>query len=363
MIDPSHITSLKERSRELESQFADPALAADQKKYQACLKEHARLKRILQHADHYSRLTQTIKENAELLDADELDEDLRDMAQDELTQCEDQLPAVEKALMVMLLPPDPQDERNAIVEIRAGTGGDEAAIFAGDLFRMYQRFCDEQGWSITVMDSSVSSVGGYKEVVFLIEGDEIYRRLKYESGTHRVQRIPATESQGRIHTSASTVGVFPEAEEQDDIDLPADELRIDLYCASGPGGQHVNTTQSAVRITHIPTGIVAQSQDNRSQHRNRDQAMAVLKARVLDHFKRQEEAKLGAERRSKIGSGDRSERIRTYNFPQNRLTDHRINLTLYSLDRIMEGELDELLEALYTHDMEQRLHAELSSRS
>ena len=286
-----------------------------------------------------------------------------ELAQSELDSSQEQLPGLEKELMVMLLPPEPEDERNAIIEIRAGTGGDEAALFAGDLYRMYQRYCETQGWTISMMDTSASSVGGYKEVVFLVEGEDIYRRMKYESGTHRVQRIPTTESQGRIHTSAATVGVFPEAEEQDDIDIPQDELRIDLYCASGPGGQHVNTTLSAVRITHIPTGIVAQSQDNRSQHRNRDQAMSVLKARVLDHFKREEEAKVGAERRSKIGTGDRSERIRTYNFPQNRLTDHRINLTLYSLDRVVEGALDELLTSLMDHDLEQRLETELNTSS
>jgi peptide chain release factor 1 len=262
--------------------------------------------------------------------------------------------------MVSLLPPDPNDDRNAIMEVRAGTGGDEAALFAGDLFRMYSRFAEEKGWKLRLIDVSPSEIGGYKEVVFSIEGKGgVYGQLRYESGTHRVQRVPETESQGRIHTSAATVAVFPEAEEQDDIDIAPDEIRVDIFRSSGPGGQSVNTTDSAVRLTHLPTGIVVQCQDEKSQHRNKERAMSVLKARILDQKQREEAERKGDVRRSQIGSGDRSGRIRTYNFPQNRLTDHRINLTLYSLDRVIEGNLGELIAALRDHDIALRLEEEV----
>ena len=361
MLDEQLIEGLRSRASELEDLFSQPDITSDQKRFQSLLREHASLKKRLEQAEEYFSLVRTIRENREMIADEGTDSELREMAELELTGCEEQLPQAEKKLKVALLPEDPADGRGAILEVRAGTGGDEAGIFAGDLYRMYSRFAESRGWTLSLIDANSSSAGGYKEIVVQVEGDNVFRDLKFESGTHRVQRIPATESQGRIHTSAATVAVFPEIDEQDDIDVPANELRVDTFCASGPGGQHVNTTQSAVRITHIPTGIVAQSQENRSQHRNKEQALSVLKARLLDHQRQQEEAKMGADRRSKIGSGDRSERIRTYNFPQNRLTDHRINLTLYSLDQVIEGDLEELIAALADHDSEERLAAQLEA--
>jgi peptide chain release factor 1 len=266
---------------------------------------------------------------------------------------------VENAVLAGLLPADPADGKNAVVEIRAGTGGDEAALFAAVLFRMYSRYCDEYGWKISVIDSSETGLGGYKEIVFTVIGDGAYSAFKFESGGHRVQRIPETETQGRIHTSAATVIVFPEADEEDELHIPESDLRVDTFCASGNGGQGVNTTYSAIRITHLPTNIVAQCQDERSQHRNKEKAMSVLRSRILDKQRLEEEAEHGKTRLDLRGSGDRSQRIRTYNFPQNRMTDHRVNLTLYSLDRIVEGELQPLFDALHSYDMDQRLEVEL----
>jgi peptide chain release factor 1 len=260
-----------------------------------------------------------------------------------------------------LLPPDPLEARNAWFEIRAGTGGDEAALFAGDLFRMYSRYCEAKGWKVRMMSSNQTSLDGYKEVIFTAEGEGAYGLFRFESGGHRVQRVPATEAQGRIHTSAATVVVFPEADEEDDLEIPEKDIRIDLFCAGGAGGQHVNKTESAVRMTHLPTGLVAQCQDERSQIRNREKCLATLKARILDFKRREEEAKLGASRLTLRGSGDRSERIRTYNFPQNRMTDHRVDLTLYSLDRIVEGALDPVLNALREKDLSERIAAGLGN--
>ncbi|MBP5285948.1 MAG: peptide chain release factor 1 [Kiritimatiellae bacterium] len=268
----------------------------------------------------------------------------------------------ERELLGAMLPPDPLDARNAVMEIRAGTGGEEAALFAGDLFRMYSRYCEERGWKVSVMNSSATSLDGYKEIVFTAAGEGAYGTFRFESGGHRVQRVPATEAQGRIHTSAATVVVFPEADEEDDIEIPESEIRIDLFCAGGAGGQHVNKTESAVRMTHIPTGLVAVCQDERSQIRNREKCFATLKARILDFRRRAEEAKIGADRLSLRGSGDRSERIRTYNFPQNRVTDHRIGLTLYSLDRIIDGAMAPLLDALAANDLDERVRAALEER-
>ena len=270
--------------------------------------------------------------------------------------------ATERDLAAALLKPDPLDARNAVMEIRAGTGGEEAALFAGDLFRMYSRYAERRGWRIEVQHENKTSLSGYKEVVFLVKGEETYGTLRFESGGHRVQRVPATEAQGRIHTSAATVVVFPEADETDELDIPEKDIRIDLFCAGGAGGQHVNKTESAVRMTHLPTGLVAVCQDERSQIRNREKCLATLKARILDFKRREEEAKVGASRLTLRGSGDRSEKIRTYNFPQNRLTDHRIGLTLYALDRIIDGDLDELLEALRSNDLDERLREACVSR-
>jgi peptide chain release factor 1 len=360
MIDPSYIQNMLNRLPELEAELSDPATAKNQNKFRRIMREHSNLKRIEKKVQHVMSLQVRLAENREMA-ADDSEPELAEMAAAEVEEIEAELPSAEKDLRVSLLPPDPDEGRNAVMEIRAGTGGDEAALFAGDLFRMYGRYAEAAGWKLSIVDASVSEVGGYKEVVFTVEGDGAYGILRYESGTHRVQRVPTTESQGRIHTSAATVAVFPEAEAEDDIEIPAEDIRIDVYRASGPGGQCVNTTDSAVRITHIPTGVVAQSQDQKSQHRNREKAMGVLKARVLDQMRREEFEKQGASRRSMIGTGDRSGRIRTYNFPQNRLTDHRINLTLYSLDRVMEGDLAEIVSPLREHDLEERMKAELDS--
>jgi len=359
MIDREYIEKLIARLSEIETVLSDPATSADRKKFRELVKEHSALKKLREKAEKYFRLKDDIREHHEVIESINSDPELMDLAKEELSELEKVLPKAEKDLMISLLPPDPNDTRNAIMEIRAGTGGNEAALFAGDLFRMYSRYTEEKGWKISLIDASTSEIGGYKEVVFSIEGEEIYGNLRYESGVHRVQRIPVTESSGRIHTSAATVAVFPEAEPDDNIEINPDELHIDIFCSSGPGGQSVNTTYSAVRITHLPTGLVAQSQDERSQHRNKDKAMAVLKARILDLRRMEEEERMGNSRRSQIGSGDRSERVRTYNFPQNRLTDHRINLTLYSLDRIMEGKIGELLAALRDHDIELKLKSEV----
>ena len=358
MIDPSYIENLLTRIPALEAELSDPATAANHNRFRKVMQEHARLKRIEKKARRLLSLQTRLSENREMA-ADTSEPELAEMAAAELEEIESELPKVEKDLNISLLPPDPDDGRNAVMEIRAGTGGDEAALFAGDLFRMYNRYADDAGWKLSVVDASASEVGGFKEVVFTVEGTGAYGILRYESGTHRVQRVPSTESAGRIHTSAATVAVFPEVEADDDIEIPPEDIRVDVYRASGPGGQCVNTTDSAVRITHLPSGVVAQSQDQKSQHRNREKAMGVLKARVLDQKRRDEAEKQGASRRSQIGSGDRSGRVRTYNFPQNRLTDHRIGLTLYSLDRVMEGDLSEVVTPLREHDLEARMKEEL----
>ena len=359
MIDRQHIEKKLARLQDVETQLADPAASANRQRYRDLVREHAGLARLRERSQRYFKMLDDQSAHQELLSSPDADADLKALAKEELEQLQPALPAAEMELTVALLPPDPDEDRNAIMEIRAGTGGDEAALFAGDLFRMYSRYVEAQGWKVGLIDASPGTVGGYKEVVFSVQGSHAYGRLRYESGGHRVQRIPATEAQGRIHTSAATVGVFPEVEEEDDIEIPADELRIDIFCSSGPGGQSVNTTYSAVRMTHLPTGLVAQSQDERSQHRNKDKALAVLKARLLDKKRREEAERVGKTRRTLIGSGDRSERVRTYNFPQNRVSDHRINLTLYSLDRVMEGNLDAIITGLCNHDLEQRLKAEI----
>ena len=271
--------------------------------------------------------------------------------------------ASERELSAALLPPDPLEDRPAVMEIRAGTGGEEAALFAGDLFRMYSRYCESKGWKVSVMSETRTALDGCKEVVFTVQGEGAFGVFRFESGGHRVQRVPVTEAQGRVHTSAATVVVFPEADDDDELDIPEKDIRIDLFCAGGAGGQHVNKTESAVRMTHIPTGLSAVCQDERSQIRNREKCFATLKARILDQRRREEEAKAGADRMALRGSGDRSEKIRTYNFPQNRLTDHRIGLTLHSLDRIIEGDMQELLDALRDHDLDDRVGRELEKKA
>jgi len=355
MIDKAHIDRVLQRLPEVEAELSNPQTAANQKRYRELVQEHLRLTRIRAKTDSFFGLLRTIEEHGEIVRNHASEQELVALAREELVEMEKQLPVVEREAMVALLPPDPADSRNAIMEIRAGTGGEEAALFAGDLFRMYQKFSTDRGWKVSAIDASGSEKGGYKEVVLVIEGQDVYGVLRYESGVHRVQRVPVTEASGRIHTSAATVAVFPEADVQDDIEIKPDEIRVDIFCSSGPGGQGVNTTYSAIRITHLPTGTVVQSQDERSQHRNKERAMAVLKSRILDMRRQEEDAKMGNVRRSQIGSGDRSERVRTYNFPQNRLTDHRINLTLYSLNRVIEGDIGELVSALRQHDIDQRL--------
>ena len=357
MIDRAHVEKLMERMAAIEAELSNPATSANQRKFQALLVEHSQLKKIRERAEVYFKLAGERDDSRGLLQDNGTDAELREMAEAELQRVEKELPAAERELMVALIPPDPADSRSTIVEIRAGTGGEEAALFAADLFRMYSKYAERRGWKVGLIDASASDLGGYKEIIFSVEGQDVYRTLKYESGGHRVQRIPATEASGRIHTSAATVAVLPEAEEIDEIEIKPEELRIDLFRASGPGGQKVNKTESAVRITHLPTNIVVQSQDERSQQRNRERAMNVLKARLLDKIRSEEQAKMASERKSQIGSGDRSERIRTYNFPQNRVTDHRIGLTLYALERVMEGEIDPLVDALRERDTELRLQA------
>jgi peptide chain release factor 1 len=341
----------------VESDLGDPDVLADAKRYKSVLREHAFLKKLESAFAVYEKTLSDIKGAEELSE----DPDFGAEALLEKEALEKELPSWEKKVLAALLPPDPVESRNAVVEIRAGTGGEEAALFAGDLFRMYSRYCEQHGWKISLMHSNATSLDGYKEIVFTVVGEGAYGTFRYESGGHRVQRVPETEAQGRIHTSAATVVVFPEADEEDELEIPEKDIRIDLFCAGGAGGQHVNKTESAVRMTHLPTGLSAICQDERSQQRNREKCLATLKARILDQKRREEEAKLGSDRLSLRGSGDRSERIRTYNFPQNRMTDHRIDLTLYSLDRIMEGEITDLLDALKGNDLDQRIAAALEA--
>jgi peptide chain release factor 1 len=354
MIDRKHIESWLARLVEIESALADPATAANQRRFQELLQEHSRLQAIQRAAGLYFRLLKEREDSDALFRQEGGDPDLAEMARAEIERLDRELPAAERALLEVLLPPDPADSRNTIVEIRAGTGGEEAALFAGDLYRMYSKYAERCGWKTGLMDASPSSLGGYKEIIFSVEGRNVFRTLRYESGGHRVQRIPATEASGRIHTSAATVAVLPEAEEVD-VEIKPEELKIEYCRASGPGGQSVNKSDSAVRIVHLPTNTVVQCQDERSQQRNREKAMRVLRARILDKMRLEEQARLSNERKMQMGSGDRSERIRTYNFPQNRVTDHRINLTLYTLDRVMEGGLDSLVEALRERDIGLRI--------
>jgi peptide chain release factor 1 len=320
------------------------------------MQEHSHLSELVAVYDEYEETRQALAETRELVEG-EKDPDMKAMAREELESLEEKEAKLENRLKLLLVPKDPLDGKDTIVEIRAGTGGDEASLFAADLYRMYSRYAEKHNWKIEVMDQSPTEVGGFKEIVFSVAGKNVYGTLKYESGVHRVQRVPTTESGGRIHTSAVTVAVLPEAQDTD-IQLSNEDLRIDVFRSSGPGGQSVNTTDSAVRITHIPTGTVVSCQDEKSQHKNKAKALRVLKARLYEAEEQRKRAERASARKSQIGSGDRSERIRTYNFPQNRLTDHRINLTLYKLDQVMQGELDEAVEALKLTDREESLKAE-----
>ena len=335
-----------DRFMEVEGLLSDPTVLSDQNRFRELTREHSELSEPVEVYRRYKHINQEIEDNRELM-RDE-DPDMREMAKEELPALERESEELAQKLTMLMLPKDPNDGKNIILEIRAGTGGDEAALFASDLFRAYSRYAERHRWKVEILSSSESGAGGFKEVIAMISGKNVYSRLKYESGTHRVQRVPETETQGRIHTSACTVAVLPEAEDVD-LDIDPSDLRIDLYRASGAGGQHVNKTESAVRITHIPTGVVVACQDEKSQHKNKARAMKVLRSRILDAMQAEQHAKEAAERKSQVGSGDRSERIRTYNFPQGRCTDHRIGLTLYKLDSIMQGDLDEMFDALTTY--------------
>jgi peptide chain release factor 1 len=346
----SKLDQLTTRLAELNDLLSRPDVTSNRDQYRKLTREHAELEPVV---EHYAQWRQARDDEAaakELL----ADASMRDFAEEEVKSARDRQAQLQTELQKMLLPKDPNDERNVFLEIRAGTGGDESALFAGDLLRMYLRFAERNRWQIEMMSASESDLGGYKEVIVRIAGEAAYSKLKFESGGHRVQRVPATETQGRIHTSACTVAVMPEADEIGEVEINPADLRIDTFRASGAGGQHINKTDSAVRVTHLPTGIVVECQDDRSQHKNKDRALKVLAARIKDKQYQEQHAKEAATRKSLVGSGDRSERIRTYNFPQGRLTDHRINLTLYRLESIMDGEIDELIGALLTeHQAEQ----------
>lgn len=347
------IEELEVRYHELESLLADPAVLGNQPEFRRLSREHNDLTPLIESYRTYKKVLEEMEGNRELL----ADPEMKEMAQAELEELERRQEELEGEIKLLLLPRDPNDDRNVILEIRAGTGGDESALFAGDLFRMYSRFAERNRWKVEVMSASESERGGFKEIVALIEGQGVFAKLKYESGTHRVQRVPETEAQGRIHTSACTVAVLPEAEDIE-VDINPADLKIDVYRASGAGGQHVNKTESAVRITHIPTGIVVECQDERSQIKNRAKAMKVLKTKILDGLHQEQNARIAADRKQQVGSGDRSERIRTYNFPQGRMTDHRIGLTLYRLDSLMEGDIAEVVDALRTHYQMEALKAQ-----
>ncbi len=349
------LEEIEARFEELTREMADPAVASDVERYRKTAKAHSELEPVVQKFREWKKLTSELAGAREMLR--EEDAEIREMAREDVARLEEEIARTEEELRILLLPKDPNDEKNVVLEVRAGTGGDEATLFAAEIFRMYARYAEEKGWKVEITSKSESEIGGIKEVIALISGDRVYSRLKYESGVHRVQRVPQTETQGRIHTSAVTVAVLPEA---DDVEIHLDpkDLRIDTFCSSGPGGQSVNTTYSAVRITHLPTGLVVTCQDEKSQIKNRARAERVLRSRLYElELKKQQEA-IGAERRSMVGSGDRSEKIRTYNFPQNRVTDHRIGLTLHQLDQIMDGRLDPLIDALTTYFQAEKLKQE-----
>ncbi len=340
------LKGIEKRFLEIERLLSDPAIIADRKAYQAYSREHAELNPVVTAFREYEAIQAELESSRELLK--DSDPEIKDLAREEVDGLSAEIERLESELNTLMIPKDPLDDKNVIVEIRAGTGGDEAALFAGDLFRMYSRYAENNGWKVEIMTHHGTGVGGFKEVIALVNGKGAYSCFKYESGTHRVQRVPTTEAQGRIHTSAVTVAVLPEAEEVE-LDIDPHELKIDVYRSSGPGGQSVNTTDSAVRITHLPTGVVVICQDEKSQHKNKAKAMKVLRSRLLDTLIREQDQERSAARKNQIGSGDRSGRIRTYNFPQGRVSDHRIGLTLYKLDAVIQGDLDEIVSSLATY--------------
>jgi len=332
------------RHEEVGLMLSQPEVFSDQNRFRELSREYAQLGPLVESWQEWLATQESMKQARQIMD--DADRDLRDMAQEELQEATGRLDSLEKSIQLLLLPKDPNDNRNIFLEIRAGTGGDEAAIFTGDLFRMYQKYAENRGWSLEVLNQNQGEHGGFKEIIALIAGQGAYSRFKFESGTHRVQRVPETESQGRIHTSACTVAILPEVDEVEAIDISPADLRVDTFRASGAGGQHVNKTDSAIRLTHLPSGIVVECQDERSQHKNRARAMSLLQARLLQEEQVKQESEIAESRRIQVGSGDRSQRIRTYNFPQGRITDHRINLTLYKLDDIMNGDLDIVIDQL-----------------
>lgn len=347
------LQALEDKYDELSQLLSDPDVINNQTEWQKHAKAHASLTDVVTVFREYKQTVQGIKDAREMLE-DKLDDDFREMVQLEFDELKDKQEELEQRLKILLLPKDPNDDKNVIVEIRGGAGGDEAALFASQLFRMYGKYAETKGWKTEILSTNATDIGGIKEIAFLIEGQGAFSRLKFESGVHRVQRVPSTESSGRIHTSTVTVAVLPEAEEVD-VAIDPNDIRIDVFCSSGPGGQSVNTTQSAVRVTHIPSGIVVSCQDEKSQHKNKDKAMRVLRARLLEKAQEEAYAEVANARKSQVGTGDRSERIRTYNFPQGRITDHRIGLTLHKLTQVLEGDIDEIIDALITTDQAEKL--------
>ena len=342
-----NLDELEIKLKNLESKLSDAALIANQREYKKVAQEHAQITKLAALSRKYQKVNDELAENRRMLEEEE-DPELLDLVRNDIDELQEKAAALENDIKFLLLPKDPNDEKNILLEIRAGTGGDEAALFVGDLFKMYCRYADEMGWNVEIMSSNPIGIGGFKEIIALISGEKVYSRLKYESGVHRVQRVPETEAQGRIHTSAVTVAVLPEAEEVE-IDIDPNDLRIDVFRSSGPGGQSVNKTESAIRITHLPTGLVVSCQDEKSQHKNKAKGLKVLRARLLDKMQQDQHNKISEDRKSQVGTGDRSERIRTYNYPQGRVTDHRINLTLYKLESILLGKIDDIINPLIVH--------------
>lgn len=347
------LEEIEKRFKEIENLLTKEEIISDLSRYQSLLKERAKIEEIVEKFSEYKKLLKE-REDLEVMTKEEQDEDLRSLAEAELEEIEKKLEKIEFDLKALLLPKDPNDEKNIIMEIRAGTGGEEAALFAADLFRMYVGYAQKKGWKVEIVSSNPTGLGGYKEIIFIVEGKGAYSRLKFESGVHRVQRVPITESSGRIHTSTATVAVLPEMEEVE-VEIDPKDLRIETFRSGGAGGQHVNKTESGVRITHIPSGIVVQCQDERSQHQNREKAMKVLRARLYEYYQREKENEIASQRRQQVGTGERSEKIRTYNFPQRRVTDHRINYSSFQLEEVLSGELDEFIDRLILAEKEEQI--------